>query len=343
MANQNAKALEQDSEIIELSPKELLPILADHAKNGEAVGIEGPPGSAKSEMVAQAAKAAGLPLMVLNLELSDTTDGKGLPFRDPDNKNQVVWLKDKRWLGGYTFANFMDELPRATVPVQGTAATLLLENRIDDLYLPDGTWHVWAGNRTSDKAGANRVPSIIYQRCFMYATKYDAQSQTEWMVQQTDMDLLTMRFIRMKGDSAFSFDANLKINPTPRSWTTVARKLHTNPDVPFATLAGRIGRGFASELMAFRALYPTLPSINEVEMNPKGARVPENISAQFLITDMLADQASFKNYDALVEYAQRLTPEMQAKFVKDSSGRKPEVMSTKAFVSWGVKFAEVLR
>lgn len=340
---QDAKAIEQNGELIELSPKELLPILIDHAKHGEAVGIMGPPGSAKSEMVAQAAKAAGLPMMILNLELSDTTDGKGLPFRDPDNKNQVVWLKDKRWLVDYPFVNFMDELPRATVPVQGTAATLLLENRIDDLYLPQGMWHVWAGNRTTDKAGANRVPTIIYNRCYMYATKYDAESQVEWMLTQNDVDLLTMRFLRMKGDAAFSFDPNMTINATPRAWTTVARKLFAQPSAPFPTIAGKIGKGVASELLSFRDLAPTLPSPEEVLLNPKAARVPENLSAQFLITDMLADNASFNNFDTLVEYAQRMVPEVQAKFVKDCITRAPEVQGTKSFVSWGVKFAEVLR
>lgn len=338
-----SNAIGQDSEIIELSPKELGPILTGHAINGETVGLEGPPGSAKSELVAQAAKAAGLPLMILNLELSDTTDGKGLPFRDPDNRNQIVWLKDKRWLADYPFANFMDELPRAVVPVQGTAATLMLENRIDDLYLPKGTWHVWAGNRTADKAGANRVPSIIYQRSFMYATAYSAESQVEWMVQQADLDLLTMRFLRMKGDAALSFDPNKKVNPTSRSWTKVAKKLFAQPDAHFATIAGMIGKGLASELLAFRQLAPSLPSPEEVLMNPKGARVPENISAQFLITDMLADLASFNNFDSLVEYGKRLVPEMQAKFVKDSMTRCPEVCNTRAFVEWGVKFAEVLR
>ena len=122
------------------------------------------------------------------------------------------------------------------------------------------------------------------------------------------------------------------------------RKLKNNPDIPFATVAGRIGKGMASELMAFRDLAPTLPSVEEVLMNPKGAKLPsENTSAQFLITDMLADQATFNTFDALVEYAKRMPPEMQAKFVKDSMKRHPEVAGTPAFVQWGVKFAEVLR
>ena len=339
-----ANAIAQESELVELSPKELLPLLIEHAKAGESVGLESAPGSGKNELVTEASIAAGKPMHApFNLELSDTTESRGLPFRDADNHNQYVYLKDKRWLVDYAFTNFMDELPRATVPVQGTAAMMLLENRVDDIYLPKGTWHVWAGNRTTDRAGANRVPTIIYQRCYMYGLLYDAQSQVEYMLKAGDMDLLTMRFIRMKGDNAFTFDPAKKINATPRSYSTVARKLFHAPNTAFATIAGKLGKGVASELMAFRDLAPELPGVEEVLLNPTKARVPTNVSAQFLITDMMADQASVNTFDALVEYAQRLSPEMQGKFVKDSMTRAPEVASTKAFVSWGVKFADVLR
>lgn len=337
------KQVAQESEIVELSPKELLPRLIEHALAAEPVGLIGPPGSAKSELTAQAAEAANLPLFVNNREMQDVTDDKGLPMRDTDNAHQLVWYKDKKWMVNYPFANFMDELPRASVAVMGSSASLLLENRLDDLYLPKGTWHIWAGNRTSDRAGANRVPSIIYNRCYMYATAYDSESQIEHMLTMPDIDHLTMRYLRMKGDTAFQFDPNKVINSTPRSWTTIARRLFTHPDTVYATIAGRIGKGFATELMAFRNLAPQLPSVEEVLLNASKARIPESVSGQFLVTDMLADQASTNTFDALVEYAKRLPPEMQAKFVKDSMIRKPEVANTKAFVAWGVKFAEVLR
>ena len=48
MAKTNA--VEQESELCELSPKELTPILADHIANGEAFGVEGPPGGGKSSL-----------------------------------------------------------------------------------------------------------------------------------------------------------------------------------------------------------------------------------------------------------------------------------------------------
>jgi hypothetical protein len=343
MSKKATNGIDAEGELIELTPKQLMPLLIEHAKAAESVGIEGPPGAAKSELVAQAAKAVNLHLYISNCELEDSTDGKGLPFRDSENPHQVIWLKDRKYLLDHPSAFFHDELPRGMVPVQGTKASMLLENRIDDLYLPKGTWHVWAGNRTADKAGANRVPTIIYNRCYMYAVRYDAESHIEHELTVGDTDMLTIRYLRMKGDQAYSFDAAKKINATPRSWSTVARRLFAFPDTGFATIAGRIGKGYASELMAFRDLAPTLPSPEEVQLNPTKARVPENTSAQFLVTDMLADHANKTSFDALVTYAKRLPPEMQAKFVKDSMIRTPEVSSTKAFVEWGVKFAEVLR
>lgn len=337
------KSLASEGELVELTPKELLPILIKHAELGESVGIEGPPGGGKSDLVAKTAEAVGMPLFVSNAELEDTTDGKGLPFRDANNGNCLVWLKDKKYMIDFKALFFHDELPRATVPVQGTKATMLLENRIDDIYLPNGSCHIWAGNRTSDKAGANRVPTIIYNRCYMYGLRYDSESQIEFMLAQPDCDMLTIRYLRMKGDTAYEFDPARKINSTPRAWTTVAQKLFQDSSTPFPTIAGRITKGFASELMAFRDLAPQLPSVEEVLLGPTKARVPENTSALFLISDMLADQASVNTFDALVEYAKRLPPEFQAKFVKDSMVRKPEVTNTSAFVKWGVSFAPVLR
>ena len=78
--------------------------------------------------------------------------------------------------------------------------------------------------------------------------------------------------------------------------------------------------------VAPRDLAPQLPSKEEVLLHPKSAQVPENVSAQFLITDMLADAATATTFDNLVEYAKRLPPEMQAKFVKDSMKRMTSLL-----------------
>src|SRR3990167_1266327 len=154
--------------------------------------------------------------------------------------------------------------------------------------------------------------------------------------------MLTLRFLRMKGDAALAYDPAKEVNSTMRGWSAVMRLLKVDATTHFATLAGRIGRGLATELMAFRNLAPMLPSVEEVLLNPTKASVPENPSALFLISDMMADKATANNFDALVEYAKRIPPEFQAAFVKSSLQRKPEVASTSSFTQWGVGFAAVL-
>lgn len=339
------KSIIDESEFIKVSPKELKTILIEHAANGEAVGIEGPPGCGKTEIVMQVAAIVGKPfLSPFNCALSDGVDMKGIPAFS-DDKSSVHWVKDKRWLAAVEFPStiLMDELTQGNIGAINSMASVIHEKRIDDVYLHPDTWPVWTGNRAQDKCGTTRVPGQVYNRCFMYELAHSAKDHVEFELTQPNIDLLTIRYLRMKGDEAYKFDPAAKINSTPRAWSVIARKLFANPDAPLPTIAGRIGRGFATELMAFRAMAPQLPSQEEVLLSPTKARVPESVSAQFLITDMLADIATVNTFDALVTYAKRLPVEMQAKFVKDSLNRHPEVASTSSFVKWGISFADVLR
>jgi hypothetical protein len=346
MAGQDKASMNDDSEIMAVTAVELLAILLDHAGNSEPVGVIGPPGGGKTELVMQAAEAIGKPfLSPFNLSLSDGVDLNGIPAFSED-RTSVNWVKDKRWIMAAQSPTtvLLDEFSQAQLQAMNPAASIIHEKRIGELYLNPQTWVVWTGNRAQDKCGTNRIPGHIYNRSYLYELHYSAKEHVEYEVQHADtIDMLTLRYLRMKGDEAYKYDPAKQVNPTPRAWSTIMRKLHTKPDTPLATIAGRIGRGFATELLAFRALAPQLPSVEEVLLTPEKARVPEAVSAQFLITDMLADQATVNTFEALVKYGKRLPPEMQAKFVKDSITRHPEVASTKSFVEWGVKFAEVLR
>ena len=343
IANSMTAALDDDLEYYALNPMEFEPILADHAQNNEPLFVFGDPGCGKTTMIGQAADAVGKPMLApFNLSQSDGTEF-GVPKFD---ENGVLhFSQEEHW--HFRVQNpttvFFDEWAQGTVLTQCSATPILRENRVRSLYLHPKTWRIGASNFPKNKAGTNRIPSHTLNDMAVYGLVYHAESQIAYMLARQDIDLLTVRFLRMKGDTAFFFDPTNTVNATPRQWTNVGRKLFGNATTHIAVIAGHIGKGLASELMSFRNLAPTLPDPMDVLMNPKTAKMPENTSAQFLITDMLADQATANTFDALVEYAKRMPPEMQAKFVRDSMTRKPEVASTRAFVEWGVKFAEVLR
>jgi len=219
----------------------------------------------------------------------------------------------------------------------------VLERRIDDLYALVGDHRALAMNRQQDRAGTNRMPNQIPNRMTIVEITYDSDSHIEHEVARDDTDMLTVRYLRMKGNAAYEYDANKMVNPTMRQWSWVSRALFRNPDLHMATIAGRIGKGFATELLAFRDLAPMLPSREEVILNPKQAKVPEDPSAQFLITDMLADAAGVGNIDKLLDYCKRLPKEMQAKFCKAAAMRHSEILATAAFGKWAVEFQSVLR
>ena len=342
MSKEANRLASDESETILLRPSELKVVLADHAVNAESVLVFGPPGGGKSEIITQVAEDIELPMFApYNLALCDGSEFKGVPKM---YENYMRWVKEERWLVQDKFCVFLDEISQGPISAQNAVTTLLLENRIDDIYLPKGTWRVGAANRQQDRAGTNRMPNQLPNRCYVYELQYSAEDHVEFEVAQQNTDMLTIRFLRMKGDSAYQYDSAKMINPTPRAWSTVSRKLAQNTNTPISTIAGRIGKGFAAELFAFRDLAPSLPSPEEVKMNPKTARVPtDNTSALFLVSDMLADHASVNTFDALVEYAKRMPEEFQACFVKAAIKRKPEVLSTKAFTQWAIKFQDVLK
>ena len=343
MAQNSMTSIMDDSEFYILTPDELTPILLDHAQSNEPCFILGDPGSGKTSIIEQVANQVGKPLLFpFNLSQSDGTE-LGVPKFDENGVLHFALEEHWHFRAANPTTFFADEWAQGTTLTQCAFTPVLRENRARSLYLHPNTWRVGASNFPKNKAGTNRIPSHTLNNLAIYGLAYHAESQVKYLLTRTDVDLLTIRYLRMKGDQAFYFDPANTINATPRQWTNAAVKLYKNSSTPIATIAGLIGKGNASELMAFRDLAPQLPSVEEVLFNPKGARVPEGVSAQFLVTDMLADQAGVTTFDSLVEYAKRMPPEMQAKFVKSSMQRKPEVASCKAFVDWGVRFAEVLR
>lgn len=324
------------------------------------------PGVGKSKIIDRVGQRLGFDHRVpLNLALSDGTDMKGLPtFVDnADFGKAVRWVKEEVLLRKRPVMIFLDEIFQGMTQVQNAAAPIILEQRVDDIYLPEGSWVVAASNRSEDKAGTNRVPSHIPNRAtIINGPDISVDEFSEYMLDggsskqvkgqyepplkaPTDRDIRVIQFVRMKGEKALSdFDPNRLVNPTPRQWEWVAQFLPVMPEaVMFDVVGGRVGEGLAAELKAFMKIADQLPSREKILLEPKKTPVPEEPSALYLVTGMLAQVASATNFDSICTYMQRVPPEFQAMLVKDAMHQHPEITSTKAFVNWGVKFAEVLR
>lgn len=332
-----------------MKPSQLTKALTYHAQRGIPCGIVGAPGVGKSDIVAQVAKNVDLPLVVMNAANKEPSDFSGLPTftTHTDGQTKVVeWAKMKAFMTEQPMVLFLDELFQAPVQVQNVVAPIILENRVDDIRLPEGSWVAFASNRIEDKAGTNRVPSHLPNRCTIYyGPDANIDDWSAWALDQGDIMIEVVQFLRMRSNLLHDFDPARLVNATPRQWAAVGRMLNDLPeDLRMETIAGRVGEGPAAELTGFLRIASQLPPKEAILTNPKKAPVPEDPSALFAVTGMLAQATTVDNFDSIAIYMERTPPEFQAMLVKDAlRTTKQAIASTKAFVTWGVKFAEVLR
>src|SRR6266571_4830814 len=122
-----------------------------------------PPGVGKSDSVAQAAAEAGLPCRSLLGTQIAPEDVSGIPRivgeRSVFCPPRILLPENPR-----PFCLFLDELPACAPDVQKAFYSLLLERRIGEYNLPEGTWVVAAGNRAEDKAIVRTISSALINR-----------------------------------------------------------------------------------------------------------------------------------------------------------------------------------
>src|SRR3954463_1463298 len=154
--------------------KELVRCLAD----AESLLLLSPPGVGKSDVVRQAAAEAGLECKSLLGTQIAPEDVSGVPKivgeRSVFCPPRVLLPEDPQ-----TFCLFLDELPACAPDVQKAFYSLLLERRIGEHPLPEGSWVVAAGNRAEDRALVRTVSTALVNRVFVINVRVDTK---EWLV-----------------------------------------------------------------------------------------------------------------------------------------------------------------
>lgn len=103
----------------------------------------------------------------------------------------------------------------------------------------------------------------------------------------------------------------------PRGWSYVAGWINDDIDDP-EVIAGCVGKGAATKYLAFRGLIGQLPDIDQVLIDPAGTTVPENPSAQLLVSMTLAHRMNQGNFGRIMIYLQRLGAPLRAYCVRDA-------------------------
>src|SRR3954454_1759483 len=165
----------------------------------QSVLVLSPPGVGKSDVVRQAAAAARLECKSLLGTQIAPEDVSGVPRIVGERS---VFCPPRVLLpeNASKFCLFLDELPACAPDVQKAFYSLLLERRIGEYTLPEGTWVVAAGNRAEDKALVRTISSALVNRVLILNVRIDV---AEWLVwaQKSGVREDVLRFIEHTPDA----------------------------------------------------------------------------------------------------------------------------------------------
>ena len=250
----------------------------------------GSPGVGKSNTVAQVARQyAGKNspatkyysdgLIDIRLSMMDSVDLRGIPVAVVKD-GVTMWMTPDMFPRSGKGVIFLDEIVQAIPTVQSAASQLILDRRIGDYKLPDGWAVVAAGNRTTDRASAHRMPSHIANRFTHIKYEFDLDDWVEWAFEK-GINPMVIAFAGFKPDLVNKFNPSELVNPTPRSWEFVSNILSQDvDDCMLEVIAGTVGEGAATEFVGFVRVFREMPDYETICKRPVGTKIPENVAAR---------------------------------------------------------------
>src|SRR6516225_8625375 len=209
-----------DEAITLRQPKKLIQCMAHE----QSFLLLSAPRMGKSEMVYEAAREAGLPCRSLLGTQIAPEDVSGVPRIVGERS---VFCPPRILLPERPepFCLFLDELPACAPDVQKAFYSLLLERRLGEHALPEGTWVVAAGNRAEDRSLVRSLSSALVNRVIMLHIRVDVQEWLDWAERHGVRP-------EVRGFISYMPDGLMRPVPdqpapfsTPRAWTLLSRAL----------------------------------------------------------------------------------------------------------------------
>ncbi len=320
-----------------------------------SVMLWGAPGVGKSQAIRQLAKAIEentnkkISITDVRLLLFNPIDLRGIPTSNAD-KTLAVWLKPQIFQmdGSNEVINilFLDEISAAPQSVQAAAYQITLDRVIGEHKLPGNCIVIAAGNRTTDKSVAFKMPKALANRVMHIEVEGNFNSWKEWAIRSGINDKV-IGFLSFRRNYLMGFDSSSDdlAFATPRSWEMVSKLLnHVNGDVDkmYSLIAGLVGCGVAVEFRTWAQVYHQLPDIKDI-FDGKMPPLPSNTDAMYALTSsMVAYACEHKNemhrIANSISYANKMPPDFSAILLKDymyiEKNYKEKLMSIPEFAIW---------
>lgn len=320
-----------------------------------SVMLWGPPGVGKSQAVRQLAKelewTTGKKTVVtdVRLLLFNPIDLRGIPTANAD-KTLAIWLKPQIFQmdpdDGIVNILFLDEISAAPQSVQAAAYQITLDRVVGEHKLPENCIVIAAGNRTTDKSVAFKMPKALANRLLHIDVEGNFDSWRKWAI-RSGINEKVVGFLSFRRNYLMGFDPSddSLAFATPRSWELVSNLLNSvddSIDDMYPLIAGLVGNGVAIEFRTWEQVYKDLPDIEDIFAGKKPPP-PRSTDALYALTAaMTAYTREHKNDLSAVAnsiaYANSLPPDFSVVLMKDymyiEPGYKERLMTIPEFARW---------
>ena len=199
---------------VSVNQEELLNLLLNIAST-RPVFIWGAPGIGKSALVEKFADSVGLPCVSLLGSQLAPEDIIGIP----QIVGEVSTFRPPRMIARTEpYCLFLDELNGCSQEVQKAFYSLILEKRIGEYHLPQGSVIIGAGNRSQDGAIVKTMSTALINRMFHVQLQPDVNQWLDWGY-ENGLHPWVLEYIAQRPDHLFSQPPKTE-EPysTPRSW-----------------------------------------------------------------------------------------------------------------------------
>jgi hypothetical protein len=259
----------------------------------------------------------------------------------------------------------LDEIGKAMKAVKNVLLTLMLEKRIGDQYLPEGSIVFGTTNLSTDNVGDLFEAHARNRVCFVTVRKphagfgadgsVDEDSWGSWAL-DNDIAPEIIAWVKENPQVLESYtDPAQRENPyifnptragqsafvTPRSLEKAShiakRRALLGDDVTIAALSGTIGESAARDMQAFFTVVDKLPTWESIVKRPEEAIIPDGAVAKCILVFGALSRIDKETLPKWMVYMNRLDKELQALFCRSavkSSTKQAMVVSNKDFVNW---------
>jgi|TARA_R100000544_G_scaffold4740_1_gene1829 hypothetical protein len=332
-----------------IKPSELKSKLETLISINKPAFIWGASGIGKSEIISKVAEKLDYNLIDVRVSLLDPVDLRGVPSVENGvtKWNPPIFLpqeNDKQSI------LFLDELPHGSPSVQNALFQLIRDRRIGEYKLPDSTIILAAGNRVSDRVGANKINGALANRFSHLHLEADVNDWVKWGMSEGSIDPNVIAFIRYRPELLFDFDKDSVAWASPRTWESVSDIVKADSkgmvvnSQDQSLIGGTVGDSVAIEFCAFMGMVNTLPDVSAIIKNPETYEVSDDPSVLYALTGALARRSDATNFDAIITYMTRdeMSNEFAVLCINDAITVNPKLAKTKAYVDFMGKYQHIM-